>query len=159
MVAFLSELLSVLVGKRKLEDEPLKHSSKPESSPAKRLRQDQMPNGQETIVAVNGEPSAAPKQQLAPLPAVQQQQQQQQTQQQAQQERPVLQQPQQQRQSLHQPSRQHLGGAKQRPMNNAFRQLHTDAQRAAQSPAFAGGSQSRVSSTAYDSKLAWHRCA
>jgi hypothetical protein len=63
------------------------------------------------------------------------------------QHRPVMQQAQQQRQPMQQPSR-HLpsSSVRQRPMNNAFRQLHADAQRASYSPAFAGSSQARVSS-------------
>jgi hypothetical protein len=151
MVGFLSELLSVFVGKRKHE-EPSKNSSKPESSPAKRQRQDHMPDDQPRIFAVNGDLTAAPQQQLAPHAAMQQQHQPQQQQQQAQQARLMLQQPQQQRQSMHQPSRYHPGSARQRPMNNTFRQLQSDAQRASQSPAFAGGSQQRVSSSACDSE-------
>jgi hypothetical protein len=149
MVGFLSELLSVF-GKRKVE-EHFKHSSKPESSPAKRQRQDQMPNDQPRIVTGNKEPTETPSQQQAPHQAMQQRQQLKPQQAQMQQDRSITQQPQQQLPSLQHPSRHQPGSSvRQRPVNNTFKQLQLDAQRASHSPAFAGGSQPRVSSRAFD---------
>jgi hypothetical protein len=65
-----------------------------------------------------------------------------------QQHKHVMQQGQQQQQTIQHPSR-HVprSSVRQRPMNNAFRQLDADTQRAPYSPAFAGNSQSRVSSS------------